>query len=275
MSISERLLLALSRSPDAPDYDTKPAGPWVPDDSLRLLQRVYPGFDGLVRDRTILDFGCGDGEQVVALALRGARRVVGVDTNPRVLVNARKLASEHGVTDRVEFMEVLPAERQGTFDLVVSQNSMEHIPEPERLFTLMQDALAPGGALLVTFGPPWYAPYGSHAQYFTKVPWVNLLFSERTVLAVRSRFRSDGATRYEDIEGGLNRMSVARFERIVARSGMHVRYRHHDYSKGLDFVRVIPGVRELFTSHVSYILEKPLSEPSRPSPRGSVAAGHR
>ena len=27
-------------------------------------------------------------------------------------------------------------------------------------------------------------------------------------MAVRSLYRSDGATRYEDVEGGLNRMTV-------------------------------------------------------------------
>ena len=37
----------------------------------------------------------------------------------------------------------------------------------------------------------------------TKLPWVNLLFPERVVLAVRSRYRTDGATRYEDCGGGL------------------------------------------------------------------------
>jgi hypothetical protein len=34
----------------------------------------------------------------------------------------------------------------------------------------------------------------------------------------RSRFIQDGATRYAEVEGGLNRMTLRRFRRLVARS---------------------------------------------------------
>ncbi|CAN5864331.1 hypothetical protein BH24ACI4_BH24ACI4_08100 [soil metagenome] len=56
--------------------------------------------------------------------------------------------------------------------------------------------------------------------HFTKLPWVNVLFSERTVMQVRARFRDDGATRYEEVVMGLNRMTIARFERLIRASGM-------------------------------------------------------
>jgi hypothetical protein len=70
----------------------------------------------------------------------------------------------------------------------------------------MRLAACPGGCVLITFFEPWLSPYGSHMSHFTRVPWINVLFSERTVMNVRSLFRSDGATRYEDVEGGLNRI---------------------------------------------------------------------
>jgi hypothetical protein len=34
----------------------------------------------------------------------------------------------------------------------------------------------------------------------------------------RSDYRSDGATCFHEVEGGLNRMTIRRFERIVAQS---------------------------------------------------------
>ena len=80
---------------------------------------------------------------------------------------------------------------KGGFDIVLSHNSMEHFGDPARILDVMKSALKPDGRLYITFGPPWYAPYGSHMHFFTRVPWVNLLFSERTVMAVRARYRND------------------------------------------------------------------------------------
>jgi len=121
----------------------------------------------------------------------------------------------------------------------------------------MQDmrlALHPAGRLLITFGPPWYAPYGSHMQYFTKVPWVNLLFNEKTVMSVRANFRRDGAKKYEEVDAGLAKMSVGRFERMVSQCGMKVHYKKYECVKGLNFLGRLPGLRELFINHVNCAL---------------------
>ena len=142
----------------------------------------------------------------------------------------------------------------GHFDIVLSQNSMEHFPDPHGALKTMISALRLDGKLLITFGPPWFSPRGSHMHYFTKVPWVNLLFSERTVMNVRGRFRHDGATRYVDVESGLNRMSVAKFERMINEFDLVPLYRRYDCVKGLDIAGTIPIVRELLVNRISVIL---------------------
>jgi SAM-dependent methyltransferase len=52
----------------------------------------------------VYDLGCGEGEIVIAAALRGARGV-GVDIDPERITNARANAARAGVTDRVTFAE--------------------------------------------------------------------------------------------------------------------------------------------------------------------------
>jgi hypothetical protein len=84
---------------------------------------------------------------------------------------------------------------------------------------------------------------------------VNLLFSEQTVMRVRSHFRFDGAQRYCEVRGGLNQMSLARFERIVRDSGMEIEFLKSYMTKGLPVSR-IPVVRELCASAAACVLRK-------------------
>jgi len=249
-SLGERVLGALSRSPDDPMVAAEEA--ITLGDALADLLRFFPDLRERVAGRRVLDFGCGSGRQAVALAAAGAAYVLGVDTNPTALARARELARREGRA--VEFAARIPEAVEGSFDVVISKDSMEHFAEPATELARMAAALRPGGALLVTFGPPWFAPAGSHMQFFTAVPWVNLLFRERTVMRVRSRYRHDGAMRYEDVESGLNRMTISRFERLLGTSGLRVESNDYRCVKGLDFLGRMPLLRELFINNVSCVL---------------------
>src|SRR6185295_9848751 len=99
-----------------------------------------------------------------------------------------------------------------------------------------------------------FRSYGSHMQFFTRVPWVNLLFSERTVMNVRGRFRNDGAKRYQDVEAGLNQMSVSKFERILREQGLVPVYRKYECVKGMNVLAHAPLLRELLINHVTALL---------------------
>lgn len=251
--LGEKVLLFLSRDPAAVDYG---AGVEKHDlaNSLDLLYRVFPGFLGAILGKRVLDFGCGGGYQAAGLAQRGAEHVLGLDTNPKTLAKARELAKTLGLGPNIEFAERLAPHLQKTFDVVISQNSFEHFSDPAKTLEEMKGALNSSGAIYLTFGPPWYAPHGSHMHFFTKVPWVNVLFSERTVMNVRRYFRSDGASHYEEVESGLNRMTIGKFEQIVSDSGMKVVRKNYESVKGLTFLGHMPLVRELFVNRISCVL---------------------
>lgn len=257
MRIGEKILTVLSRDPTAPDYGPgdHPETEFDPEKSLTLLRRVFPDFAGLIRDKAVLDFGCGTGRQAAALALGGARHVTGLDTNERTLDKARALLDHLELGSRVSLASSL-SPNQDRFDVIISQNAMEHFPQPGQVLDTMTGLLADEGRILISFGPPWFAPYGSHMHFFTRMPWVNVFFSEKTVMAVRSKFRDDGAIHYEQVESGLNRMTVARFERLVEASGLRDEFRRYDCVKGMDFLAKVPGVREFFVNHISVILKK-------------------
>ncbi len=45
-----------------------------------------------------------------------------------------------------------------------------------------------------------------------------MIFTERALIRWRADFKSDGATRFSEVAGGLNRMTIGRFEKLVESS---------------------------------------------------------
>lgn len=106
----------------------------------------------------VLDVGCGDGHVAIALA-PFARQVIGIDLSPAMIDLAahRQAASGAGnVTFLVGNSEHLPS-LSGTFDLVISRYSLEHV-DVEAVLQCMGQLLRPGGWLLVI--EPIAPPHG-------------------------------------------------------------------------------------------------------------------
>ena len=197
------------------------------DDGLRgaeklerfLGNQVWEEFAG----QRVLDFGCGSGGEAVAAAHSGAEFVYGVDIQDSRLEAARRLAEKAGVADRCRFLNAATeadeiSALEGTLDCAYSIDSFEHYERPEQILEQIHRLLAPGGRLLISFGPPWKNPYGSHMWFFNRWPWIHLAFREETIMAVRSLYRADGARKFEEVDGGLNRMTLQRFLRLVESS---------------------------------------------------------
>jgi len=258
MKLGEKILLLLSRSSGTA---LKAKGKFVCwgedrellDNPLSLLCKMFPGFEKIILGNRIVDFGCGPGRQSGALAMGGAEFVLGIDSNPIYLERVRALSRRLRVTNKVEFTEMADG-HEAKYDMVISQNAIEHFANPASIINQMQKLVDGKGKIFITFGPLWYSPYGAHMNFFTKVPWINILFSEKTVLDVRALFRTNGAKKYQEVTGGLNKMTVAKFEWLIARSGMNVEFKRYNCMFGLNFIGRIPVLRELFTYQISCIL---------------------
>ena len=228
-------------------------------------------FGGRLRceGKDVLDVGCGAGELAVMTARRGARSVTGVDISGAAIDFARdKLQREYSdVADRVRLRRIDNlAELTGTsFDVILSKDSFEHFDDAAAIVGQVTSMLRPGGTLAVGFGPLWKSPYGGHLNYMTKVPWVHLLVPERVVMRERRRHTPqgelwDGAMRYEEITGGLNRMTLARMRQIMAETGLEPQYLatnlHHSLGKRIiGRLSRIPGLKEYFTFNVYSLWE--------------------
>lgn len=173
---------------------------------------VGPGLAEMVRGKTVIDFGCGEGADTLDVARLGAKKAIGVDIRLPFLERAKARAAAEGLDDRCEFGTSTTTKA----DVVFSIDAFEHFADPGGILDLIHGLLNPGGRLILCFGPTWYHPLGGHL--FSVFPWAHVVFSEAALVRWRSTIRSDGATKFSEVDGGLNQMTIARFERLVAAS---------------------------------------------------------
>jgi len=99
-------------------------------------------------------------------------------------------------------------------------NAFEHFGDPTAALAEMRRLVRTSGRILIAFGPPWLHPLGGHL--FSVFPWSHLIFTESALCRWRRDFKDDGAQRFHEVDGGLNKMTVRRFERLVERTGFQI-----------------------------------------------------
>ena len=216
------------------------------------LQVLLPGIEAEIKDKVVLDFGCGAGSEAKEMALLGAKQVIGFDISEKWLRLAREQAENAGITARCEFVTSVAR----PVEVIVSIDSFEHFAEPDAVLQTMYSLLEPGGRVFISFGPTWYHPLGGHL--FSVFPWAHILLKEEALIQWRAQFKSDGATKFGEVEGGLNQMTIRRFEGLLKRSPFAV-----EQIELVPIRRLKPLhnqiTREFFTAVVRCRLRKPLA----------------
>lgn len=169
-------------------------------------------FIGRLVGKTVIDFGCGEGDEAIEMARKGVRQVIGIDIREDALQKARAKALAAGLEKQCCFT----TSTNTRADAIVSIDSFEHFADPAEVLRIMNSLLGPSGEVLVSFGPTWYHPLGGHL--FSVFPWAHLVFSEDALLRWRANFKSDGAKRFGEVAGGLNQITIRRFEQLVKSS---------------------------------------------------------
>ena len=118
-----------------------------------------------------LDIGTGPGVIPIMLAARVPRlRLKGVDLSEPMLEKARTAAEEAGMADRLDFRlgdaKSLPFSER-SFDLVLCNSLLHHLPAPLALLDEISRLVRPGGAILLRdLRRPSRLEFPSHALWF-------------------------------------------------------------------------------------------------------------
>ena len=177
-----------------------------------LIDSFGKDFYNLIDNKIIIDFGCGNGYQSIEMALNGALSVIGIDIQERFLSKARALAKKNSVSNKCKFT----TQTEEKADIIICKDAFEHFNNPLETLHVMKTLLKPAGYILASFGPPWLHPHGGHL--FSVFPWAHLLFTEKALVRWRSDFKSDDVSKISDVEGGLNKITIKKFEQIVTMS---------------------------------------------------------
>lgn len=117
----------------------------------------------LLADARVLEIGCGGGDFAARLAAAGARTVIGQDFAPVAIdhacerFQANNLIFEVGDIEQIRYPD-------SHFDVVVSCETLEHVPNPRRAVSELARVLRPGGTLMLTT-PNYMGITGLHRLY--------------------------------------------------------------------------------------------------------------
>ncbi len=129
---------------DAGTYDrsSEPQQAWASEVLARL--------DGVAPDATVLDVGCGTGrvtEALLALVPRG--RVLAFDASAEMVALARRRLGDRA---EVWCQDVLDLDLDEPVDAILSTAALHWVPDHDRLWRRLAQALRPGGMLEVQCG---------------------------------------------------------------------------------------------------------------------------
>ncbi|MBL7087116.1 MAG: class I SAM-dependent methyltransferase [Candidatus Cloacimonetes bacterium] len=152
-----------------------------------------------IKNKKILDFGCGAGSSTFALALEGGI-VTGVDIASPSIYHAKKNKVKYYKQCRVDFTHIndttsLPFPNE-CFNIVVCNAVFEHILPQERELILKEifRIVKLGGFIVITGTPNRNFPKDGHTSELMFVPWMPLWLAKYYVV-----FRNGGIKKTDPI----------------------------------------------------------------------------
>lgn len=151
--------------------------------ALTTAKHVIPYIEGVKKidsNTTVLEIGCGEAGNLKPFLDLGCK-CVGVDILESKIDNGKKFYADHPNKENLELIvkDIYDTNALEEFDIIISRDVIEHIPNQELFMARCRDFLKSDGVYFIGF-PPWYNPFGGHQQIlkhplFSKVPYFHII----------------------------------------------------------------------------------------------------
>ncbi|WP_077623872.1 class I SAM-dependent methyltransferase [Sediminibacillus massiliensis] len=105
--------------------------------------------NAMIKNKTILDLGCGGGIYTKALSQMGAKKVVGLDFSKEMLQTARRYCKDEHNTEFIFGDALATGLDSEQFDLILNRAVIHHMKDLSLLFKEMNRLLTPNGMAVV------------------------------------------------------------------------------------------------------------------------------
>jgi SAM-dependent methyltransferase len=234
---------------------------------IPFIEKIKP----LGAQSRVLEIGCGEGGVLLAFAEKGCK-CTGMDLSESKINSGKELLKDqpdiHLFTADIYDHTTMDT-FGGSFDLIVLKDTIEHIPDQEKIIAHLPYFLNTNGMIFFAF-PPWRMPFGGHQQIAVnrkaQLPWLHLLPKKFYLKYLKNAGENNPTiTSLEEIYD--TRISIGRFERIVRKLQFEiVRKRHYMVNpiyrykfrrtprEQIKFITHLPWLRDFITTTVYYLV---------------------
>lgn len=150
---------------------------------------------GNIKNKKILDLGCGTGRWGLQLA-KNAKEVVGIDISKHSIQVANRTAKKNGIANFTGVVnDFKSADFEDEFDIVVATNLIHHADNIEEILDSVHKSLKKNGRLVIfeinSLNPlyyPFFILIGQLRSHLTLEYWRSNIFSLKRLLT-SNRFR--------------------------------------------------------------------------------------
>jgi len=130
---------------------------WDPDGDFKTLHQINPLRLKLIdetvglRDKKVLDVGCGGGILAESMAEKGAQ-VTAIDLAEALIDVAELHSLDSGIQLDYQLISVeqLAEQQPGQFDAVTCMEMLEHVPDPSAIIQACSTLVKPGGYVFLS-----------------------------------------------------------------------------------------------------------------------------
>lgn len=139
-------------------YGLQGAGEW------HELKKLIPD----LKDKRVLDLGCGFGWHCKYADDQGAKEVIGIDSSEKMLAQAKKVNEDKNIEYRKASIEELQVEAD-TIDVVISSLALHYVEDFKKVCEKVYSGLCKNGYFVFSVEHPIFSAYGNQQWYTDEI----------------------------------------------------------------------------------------------------------